>query len=241
MWIAGGLALAVVVVAVLIAALSGGDSSGETAPAPAGSTPATAQAGGVTGATAVAKEFRGIPQNGNALGARAAPVTMMVFADMQCPFCAEFENGTLPALIDKYVRPGDLRIVFQPVAILGDDSVTGARWVSAAANQDKLFEYAALFYRNQGQENSGYVTDAFLRRLAKATPGLDVGRVASDAAGEASTGLLARAQAAATTARVDSTPTFLVGRKGDTLERLEVASLDVRAFVPKLDLLLSRG
>ena len=33
-----------------------------------------------------------------------------------------------------------------------------------------------FFYRNQGVENSGYVTAPFLRRLAHATPGLDAQR-----------------------------------------------------------------
>jgi protein-disulfide isomerase len=237
MLIAGGLVLAVAIVALVIA-LSGGDSTPSKTPA---STPATGKTkDGVAGTAEVAAEFKGIPQKFNALGAANAPATLMVFADMQCPFCAEFENTVLPQLIDRYVRPGKVRLVFQPVSILGDDSLTGARWVSAAANQNKMFDFAGLFYRNQGEENSGYVTDSFLAGIAKATPGLDVAKLAADAKGNASVGLLRRAQQAAQAARLDGTPMFLLGPTGGTLRKLQVTSLDAGAFVADLDKLTSR-
>ena len=43
----------------------------------------------------------------------------------------------------------------------------------AAGKQNKLWNYVELFYRNQGQEGSGYVTSDFLNSLAKSVPGLD--------------------------------------------------------------------
>jgi protein-disulfide isomerase len=233
-WIGVGLVVAIAAIAVALA-VSGGDSNTKTTTKPV--TPASpTNPAGVAGASDVAAEFKGIPQRGNVLGDPNAPTTFMVFADMQCPFCAEFENGALPSLVERYVRAGKMKVVFQPVAILGDDSVTGARWVSAAANQNKLFDYAGLFYRNQSEENSGYVTDSFLRGLAKAVPGLDVKKLAKDAASDSAAGpLLQRAEQAARTARVESTPTFMIGGKDDTLRRLDVTSLKPDAFLPGLD------
>lgn len=233
-WIGGGLAVLIAVVAIVLAA-SGGDSKTKTTTKPVVPSSPSNPAG-VSGATGVASEFKGIPQSSNVLGDPNAPSTFMVFADMQCPFCAEFENGALPSLVERYVRPGKMKIVFQPVAILGDDSVTGARWVSAAANQNKLFNYAALFYRNQGDENSGYVTGSFLRGLGQAVPGLKVKKLAADAEIDSASGpLLQRAEQAARTARVESTPTFMIGGKDQTLRRLDVTSLKPDAFLSGLD------
>jgi protein-disulfide isomerase len=227
---AAGLVAAVAIVAVLIA--SGGSS---------GSNDKTASpAAKAAAASGVSAEFKGIPQNGNVLGDPNAPATLMVFADLQCPFCAEWETGALPQIVKRYVRPGKLQVVFQPVAILGEDSVTGARWVSAAAGQNKMFQFAALFYRNQGQENSGYVNDAFLAKLARQTPGLDVAKAAADAKSKASIPLLERARVAANAAKVDSTPTFMIGANGGTLQKLEVSSLAPEAFTGDLDKLTSR-
>lgn len=232
--IAVGLAVAIAAVAVVLASSGGGSKTTTTTKAVVPASPKNPA--GVAGATGVAAEFKGIPQRSNVLGNPNAPSTFMVFADVQCPFCAEFENGAFPSLVERYVRPGKMKVVFQPVAILGDDSVTGARWVSAAANQNKLFDYVALFYRNQSAENSGYVTDSFLRGLAGAVPGLDVKKLAKDANTDSAAGpLLQRAEQAARTARVDSTPTFMIGGQGGTLRRLDVTSLKPDAFLPGLD------
>ena len=67
-------------------------------------------------------------------------------------------------------------------------------------------------YLNQPRENSGYLNDAFLRRIARAVPGLDVSRVFAQRGSAAVTRRLRHEQTQATRAGVDSTPTFLLGR-----------------------------
>src|SRR5206468_10110026 len=132
--------------------------------------------------------------------------TLMVFADLQCPFCAEFENTALPSIVQRYVKPGKLRVVFQPIAILGNDSVAGARASAAAALQNKMFDFNALVYRNQRQENSGYMTNDYLKKIATATPGMDAAKLQSDIGGQASNAIVTQAQSLATSGHVDSTP-----------------------------------
>ena len=46
----------------------------------------------------------GIPQSGTALGSPEAPVTLVEYADLQCPYCAEWTHRTFPALVDQYVN-----------------------------------------------------------------------------------------------------------------------------------------
>ena len=56
--------------------------------------------------------FAGIEQQGAALGSPNAPVTLVEYADLQCPFCAQWARDTLPTLVEDYVKGGKLRIVF---------------------------------------------------------------------------------------------------------------------------------
>jgi protein-disulfide isomerase len=231
MWLAGAFAAAIAIVAVVIAVASSGGGGGSAKIADAGAT--------AKGAAAVAAEFRGIPQSGNTLGNPGAQATLVVFADMQCPFCASFENNVMPSLVQHYVRDGTLRIVFQPLTFLGNDSITGGRMVTAAGLQGRGFQFASLWYRNQGQENTGYATRAYLRGLAKATPGLDAAKAFRDMTSERVGSVLARARSAADGAHVNATPSFLIGKTGSALTKFEAPSLTPEAFYGALDALTS--
>ena len=53
------------------------------------------------------------------------------------------------------------------MSILGQDSSTAAAGRAAAASSNRIWQFMDLFYLNQGQESSGYVTDDFLRSIAR--------------------------------------------------------------------------
>jgi protein-disulfide isomerase len=90
------------------------------------------------------------PQHANVLGSPTAPVTLVEYADLQCPYCRDFELQTTPPLVRRYVRTGELKIVFRPLAFIGADSVRGRNAVIAAGLQGKLFDTVQLLYANQG-------------------------------------------------------------------------------------------
>jgi protein-disulfide isomerase len=150
----GGVLLAVIVVAAAIAiSQSGGGSSG-------GSTD-------VTGAAVVRKQLAGIPQHGTVLGDPKAPVTIIELGDPQCPVCAAFSEQIASELISGPVRDGTANYDFKPWLIIGPDSRPAAQAALAAGEQRRFWNYITLFYRNQGTENSGYVTDDFMTAIAK--------------------------------------------------------------------------
>jgi protein-disulfide isomerase len=115
-----------------------------------------------------------IPQDGTTLGSEDAPITIYLYEDLQCPACASFARRTFPDLVTRYVEPGEVKVVSEPLTIIGPDSIPATEAALSAGEQDLYWEYSTLFFLNQKRENSGYVTDEFLTSVAKETQRLDV-------------------------------------------------------------------
>ena len=211
------LGAAAVVVVILVAVSSSG--GGSTA-----STSSSASSSAVAGTQASRSLLNGIPQKGLTLGNANAPVRVLEFADLQCPFCRDYSLGVMPSLVQKYVRTGKVRMEFHALAFIGPDSVRAARVAEAAGRQNKLWNVADLTYHNQGTENSGWATDAKLRSIAAAVPGLDANQVFATRNSAAVTAQLKAASDLATRSGVNETPTFLVGR-GSSLKAVDAAGL----------------
>jgi protein-disulfide isomerase len=225
-----GLAIAVVAVLALVSS-------------PKDATPTvtvTATAGdAVPGQAVTAALLDGVPQHGRTLGRSSAPVTLVEFADLQCPFCREFTVNALPTVVRDYVRTGEVRLEFRPRAFLGADSVTAARTVLAAGRQDKLWNVLDLLYATQGAEESGWVTQPLLDRTVKAA-GADPAKARAAARTAAVTGELRAADLLAARNGLDGTPAFLLGPTGGTLRPLNVTALTGAAFASALDAALKR-
>jgi protein-disulfide isomerase len=186
-------------------------------------------------APGVGHQFDGIPQVGIALGSPDAPAVLTEFADLQCPFCAIYAREVLPAIVDRYVRSGRLRLELHVLSFLGDDSVRAGAMAAAAAEQNRLWSFTDGFYRSQGSENSGYATDTFLRAIGEATRGLDVQRALDERDSPAALRMLADANDAARVAGVDSTPAFYLRRGNRPAAQLEPEALTGEAFTAALD------
>ena len=182
----------------------------------------------------VERQFAGIPQSGITLGKPDAPATVMEFADLQCPYCGGFAREVLPGVIDRYLRSGRVKLEFHTVSILGPDSELAARAAAAAAQQNRIWQYTELFYRNQQVENSGYVNNDFLRRIADATPGLDVQRAVAQRDSPGSVRLVQDSAAEATRLGVNSTPTFFVRKGGGRPQQLPLRQLTPAEFTSAL-------
>src|SRR5579884_2187567 len=154
---AAALAIVVVVIAVIVGSSGGSSSKSKAAP----------NAGAVRAQSAqISAMFAGIPEHGQTLGNPKAPVTMVEFADLKCPICRDYTLNAFPTLLRDYVRPGKLKIVFEPQTFVGSppgDSAHAARFALAAAQQDKMWPFAELWYRNQQDENTAYATDSYIR------------------------------------------------------------------------------
>jgi protein-disulfide isomerase len=199
--------------------------------------PAPAVNGALAGAAEAGVLLRGIPQDGIALGVPDAPVTLVEYADLQCPYCAVWARGALPAIVDRYVRSGRVRLVFRGLAFIGPDSELALRTALAAGGQGRLWNVVHLLYANQGPENGGWVTDDLLRRVGS-TAGLDPDRLLVLRDSERVDRELLAAQRAADTAGIRGTPSFQAGPTGGRLEPLPVTSLGPEEIAARLDELL---
>jgi protein-disulfide isomerase len=214
--IASGTAfLAVCAVAVLIVvSLAGGGSGGDT---------------DLEDVAVVRDQLHGIPQHGTVLGDPKAKVKIVEYADLQCPVCRDFSTQIAPDLIARVVRPGTASYELRQWTVIGDpphaQSVEAAMAALSASEQNRYWNYVELFYRNQGDEESGYVTDAFLTAIAKSSGVQDIGKWNQDRGSSRWDRVLARTDTAATSLGFAGTPSFLVEGPGGK-RTLAVPTLD---------------
>lgn len=165
--LAGLVVCAVIAVVIVVGISSGGGSAGLQSPSQASRTYGEAQ-----------RVLAGVPEEGTRLGDPNATVTMTYFGDLECPVCRDFTLSALPGFIRSYVRSGKVKIVYRSLCT-ATCHVNASRFVPqqvaayAAGSQDRFWQYAELFYREQGDETHPYVTERFLQGLAKQIPKLE--------------------------------------------------------------------
>jgi protein-disulfide isomerase len=197
---------AIVIVVAAIAISSGGGNS--TAPKP---TSAAAK----TAATSVKTLLAGIPQQGNTLGSPSAKVTVTEFGDLVCPVCKSFALGSENQLISSDVRSGKVKLVYRALETASQTAnnsmfVPSQVAARAAGNQKLAWNYIELFYHEQGDETTSYVTPAYLQGLAGQIPGLNYSTWNSDRQSSTLTSDVTADEAAAQAAGFESTPTIVV-------------------------------
>ncbi|MBS1882271.1 MAG: thioredoxin domain-containing protein [Actinobacteria bacterium] len=151
---AGGVFLAIIIVVVVIIAVGSGSSSG-------------GDSSNLVEKAAVEKLFAGIPQNATVLGKKSAPVRIFEYGDLQCPVCKEYSEEVLPPIFENQVRKGEVNITFRNFIIIGPQSVPAGEAALAAGAQGMGWTFIETWYRNQGEENSGYATDEFIESVGK--------------------------------------------------------------------------
>lgn len=122
-------------------------------------------------------------------GPSDAKVTVVEFADYQCPFCGAFSGlspqdvqsmqardstwqPAEPNIVKDYVNSGKVRFVWKDYPFLGQESTWAGEAAKCAQDQGKFWEYHDYLYSHQGQENSGAFSKDNLKKFA-ATLGLN--------------------------------------------------------------------
>lgn len=137
----------------------------------------------VQGITEAQELFGGVPQEGDRLGSGDAPVTIQVFNDVQCSSCRDDFLRTIPALMEPYVRPGHVKLLWRHYSNAETAQELGFYGAEAAADQGYGWQYIYLFFRNQ-EEAKRFTSKPAFEKFAKSIAGgveeLDIEEWTSD-------------------------------------------------------------
>ena len=226
-----GAIVVVVVVVILIATGGGGTKKVQSGTKAANETTAT-----------VNSLVGGVPQSANVLGDPKAPVTLQYFGDLECPICKEFTLGALSPIIQKWVKTGKLKVEYRSLeTATREPEVFKTQQVAAlaAGKQNKMWNFLETFYHEQGEEGSGYVTESYLQNLAQQVPGLNLTTWTNDRSNPALVNQVATDAQAANNNGFTGTPSFLIGKTGGPMNKLEYTSLtDPTSFNEAIEKLL---
>ncbi len=82
-----------------------------------------------------------------ALGQDDAPVTIIEFASLTCPHCAEFHRDIFPRIKDDYIESGKVRLVYRDYPI-GPLAYTAAM-MARCGGKERFFGFLEVLYRTQ--------------------------------------------------------------------------------------------
>ena len=82
-----------------------------------------------------------------ALGSADAPATIVEYASMTCPHCAQFEKVVFPDLKTKYVETGKVRFIFREFPL--DGLAARASMLARCAGPDRYFPIIEALFQTQ--------------------------------------------------------------------------------------------
>ncbi|MFC6355629.1 DsbA family protein [Luethyella okanaganae] len=155
------------------------------------------------------------PNDPKAIGDVDAPVVMVEWTDMLCPYCAVFSRETLPNIVEEYVKTGKVRIEVRDVAFFGAESENAAVAARAAGNQGMFARYLSAVYGAAPESGHTELSREELIGFAQQIGVPDIHRFTADLDDPE---LMAQVRESTTTAQrlgVNSVPFFVAG--GTTL------------------------
>lgn len=108
----------------------------------------------------------GAPQNGKIKGNPNAPVTIVEYADFQCPACGQYAKTIAQDIDEAYVKTGVVKVEFRHYAFLGKESQRAAEASECAAEQGRFWDYHTALFNAQRGENRGAFSDDRLKAIA---------------------------------------------------------------------------
>ena len=174
---------------------------------------------------------------GYALGRPDAPLTIVEFTDLQCPYCARFARDTWPLLRERYVDTGKIRFATRDLPLpIHEFALPAAVAARCAGQQGKVWEYREALFRDQSLLSQGRYAE-----LAGEF-GLDRTRFESCRADPAVLAAVRADAALAASSGISSTPSFVIGRvvNGEFAGEVMSGAKPFEVFQQRLDSLLQQ-
>lgn len=165
--------------------------------------PAVAQA-----ATPPDKVTMSVGQGWYALGREDAPVTMVEFADYQCPFCRRFETQSFAQLKKDYIDTGKVRFVSRDLPLeFHPNAPAAANAARCAGEQKKFWEIHDAIMQDTSSDLS---PDAILKYAQKVN--LDIPSFKTCLDQKKYVAAIQKDTADAGQLGISGTPSFVIGR-----------------------------
>jgi protein-disulfide isomerase len=150
---------------------------------------------------------------GHVIGSDSAPVTIIEYADFECPACGKFAVLTEPDIRTRLVSTGRVRWIFRDFPLEGHANSMLAHMAAACAgDQGKFFEMHDQLYFNQGRWALESRPQREFRAYARAI-GLDLDRYDECVDSGRYLGRLTAMREDALRRGINSTPTFEFGSR----------------------------
>ena len=167
------------------------------------------------------------------LGDPDAPVTIIEYASLTCPHCAQFHNEVLPELKERYIAPGKVRLIYRDFPL--DQVALAAAALAHCAGPGRYFSMLDVMFETQSNWARENDPIAALKRLGK-LGGLTEERMQTCLDDEQLTdGILQTRLEGQNQYEIGSTPTFVIDGKAYS------GSRDVEDFSELLDPLLDQS
>ena len=167
------------------------------------------------------------------LGDPDAPVTIIEYASLTCPHCAQFHNEVLPELKERYIAPGKVRLIYRDFPL--DQVALAAAALAHCAGPGRYFSMLDVMFETQSNWARENDPIAALKRLGK-LGGLTEERMQACLDDEQLTdGILQTRLKGQNQYEIGSTPTFVIDGKAYS------GSRDVEDFSELLDPLLDQS
>lgn len=153
-----------------------------------------------------------VPTSAASKGNPDAKVSIVEFADFQCPFCDIFFREVETQLVAKYVDTGLAKLTYMDFAFLGQESKDAANAAKCAQEQGKFWEYHDKLYSSQKGENQGAFSKKNLLSFGRAL-GLEMASFTSCVQGDAYAQQVEDETLAGRRAGVTGTPTVFINGK----------------------------
>jgi protein-disulfide isomerase len=148
---------------------------------------------------------------GRIRGSASAPLWVIVVSDFQCPFCKQWHDETYPALDSEYVRTGKVRLAYINLPLrMHQWAKPAAEAAMCASVQGKFWAMQDALFASQNQWEQTTDAPARFDSLAART-GVDMPRWRSCVAQHQTLPLIQADADRASTAGVQSTPSFFIG------------------------------
>jgi protein-disulfide isomerase len=167
------------------------------------------------------------------LGDPDAPVTIIEYASLTCPHCAEFHNEVLPELKERYIAPGKVRLIYRDFPL--DQMALAAAALAHCAGSDRYFSMLDVLFETQSSWARADDPIAALKRLGKLGGLTEEEMDACLADQELTDGILQTRLAGQNEFDISSTPTFVIDGK------TYAGSRDVEEFSQLLEPLLDQS